>query len=183
MLPPHIMTSEPGSFAEHTIVRRKPQIIADVIAHNDYPAEIVAALKAFAREIAGGTVKPLQHNTPDAIFWRKAWQPWGDKTWRQLPWFFAEAYFYRRLLEHGIVDLAVNQARSALLTADRPDAAGNSGWRPSSNLSLSQSIQYAQSIRQAVEAAVADPADGTVPRPLRAARAGTDHHPAGDLLP
>ncbi|HET91580.1 MAG TPA: CHAT domain-containing protein [Chloroflexi bacterium] len=31
--------------------------------------------------------------------------------------------FYRRLVEHGQVDLAVNQARSTLLTAGRPDAA------------------------------------------------------------
>jgi len=32
------------------------------------------------------------------------------------------ATFYRRLLEHGQVDLAVNEARSTLLTAGRPDA-------------------------------------------------------------
>ena len=31
--------------------------------------------------------------------------------------------FYTRLLEHGLVDVAVNEARSALLTAGRPDAA------------------------------------------------------------
>jgi hypothetical protein len=30
---------------------------------------------------------------------------------------------YQRLLEHGQVDVAVNEARSALLTAGRPDAA------------------------------------------------------------
>jgi hypothetical protein len=33
------------------------------------------------------------------------------------------ATFYRRLLEHGEVDLAVNEARGTLLTAGRPDAA------------------------------------------------------------
>jgi hypothetical protein len=33
------------------------------------------------------------------------------------------ARFYERLLDHGQVDLAANQARSALLTADRTDAA------------------------------------------------------------
>lgn len=32
------------------------------------------------------------------------------------------ATFYRRLVEHGAVDLALNEARSALLTANRPDA-------------------------------------------------------------
>ena len=35
-----------------------------------------------------------------------------------------EAIFYRRLLEHGYVDQAVNEARSTLLTAGRSDAAG-----------------------------------------------------------
>ena len=33
------------------------------------------------------------------------------------------AMFYQRLLEHGQVDLATNEARSTLLTAGRPDAA------------------------------------------------------------
>lgn len=33
------------------------------------------------------------------------------------------ARFYKRLLEHGQVDLAMNEARSTLLTARRPDAA------------------------------------------------------------
>jgi hypothetical protein len=33
------------------------------------------------------------------------------------------AAFYKRLLEHGQVDVAVNEARSVLLTAGRPDAA------------------------------------------------------------
>ncbi|MCP4529767.1 MAG: CHAT domain-containing protein, partial [Delftia sp.] len=33
------------------------------------------------------------------------------------------ATFYRRLAEHGAVDLALNEARSTLLTAGRPDAA------------------------------------------------------------
>ncbi len=31
--------------------------------------------------------------------------------------------FYRRLAEHGLVDCALNEARSTLLTADQPDAA------------------------------------------------------------
>ena len=40
------MTSERGSFAEKTIVERKPQIIARVIEDHDYPPEIVRALEA-----------------------------------------------------------------------------------------------------------------------------------------
>jgi hypothetical protein len=49
--PPLLMTSEEGSFAQGTILNRKPQIIRQVLADMQYPAGIVAALKAFDREI------------------------------------------------------------------------------------------------------------------------------------
>jgi len=100
--PPLLMVSEPGSFAERTIVHRKPQIIANVIANNAYPPEIVNALSGLAHEIARECVQPLQEGTADPadkVFWHHAWRRWEGRTWRQLGWFFAETYFYRRLLE------------------------------------------------------------------------------------
>ncbi|MHB0859114.1 MAG: damage-control phosphatase ARMT1 family protein [Anaerolineae bacterium] len=99
MRPSPLMVSEPGSFAEHTIVQRKPAIIADVIASNDYPADIVHALYALAHEIAVLPVAPLTEVAPDVDFWLGSWRPWQGHTWMELPWFFAETYFYRRLLE------------------------------------------------------------------------------------
>ena len=99
MLPGLLMVSEPGSFAEQTIVRRKPRTIADVIAYNSYPEELLAALHALAQEIAQGWVAPLHEEAPDVDAWQRAWLPWEGKTWRQLGWYYAEAYFYRRVLE------------------------------------------------------------------------------------
>jgi len=99
MLPAPLMVSERGSFAEHTIVARKPQIIRDVLASNDYAAEIVARLRAFSEEIASEPVRPLRDVGPDLEMWRQALDPWRGHTWRQLPWFLAETLFYRRLLE------------------------------------------------------------------------------------
>lgn len=100
MLPALIMVSEPGSFAEHTILVRKPEIIANVIATNDYPPEIIDGLVLFEREIAEEVVASL---TPDGVgdeeLWRDAWRPWQGRTWRQVGWYLAETYFYRRLLE------------------------------------------------------------------------------------
>jgi len=99
-LPPPLMVSEAGSFAERTIVRRKPEIIADIIEQNDYGADIVAGLRDLALEIADGTVAPLRDlDVADVPFWHQAWKRWEGKTWRQLSWFFAETYFYRRVLE------------------------------------------------------------------------------------
>jgi uncharacterized protein with ATP-grasp and redox domains len=98
-LPPPLMTSEPGSFARKTIVERKPQIIARVIADHDYPPEIVADLERFRDEIARETVQPLQEDRGDAAFWNAQQAKYEGRTWLQLPWFFAETYFYRKLLE------------------------------------------------------------------------------------
>jgi len=93
------MTSEPGSFARLTIVERKPQIIQQVIADNDYPREIVAALDAFRTEIGQQPVRLLSEPASDAPFWNQEMAAYEGKTWLELPWYLAETYFYRRLLE------------------------------------------------------------------------------------
>lgn len=98
-LPPPLMTSEPGSFARATIVERKPQIIRQVIEDNAYPPDIVVALEAFADEIANRPIQPLHESAPDVDFWNDALTVYAGKTWLEVPWYFAETYFYRRLLE------------------------------------------------------------------------------------
>lgn len=99
-LPPPLMTSEPGSFARATIVERKPKIIAQVIADNAYPPEIVHALDDFTSELASGVIQPLNEAAPDVGLWNDTLAAaHAGKTWLEVPWYFAETYFYRRLLE------------------------------------------------------------------------------------
>jgi uncharacterized protein with ATP-grasp and redox domains len=98
-LPPLLMTSDPGSFARSTIVERKPQIIAQVIDDNGYPPEIVAALEAFRLEIAQHPIQPLTEPASDVASWNEQLAAYRGKTWLELPWYLAEATFYRRLLE------------------------------------------------------------------------------------
>ncbi len=98
-LPPPLMTLEPGSFARHTITERKPQIIQQVIEENGYPADIVGALETFRNEIAQGLIQPLTEQAPDLVAWNSKWAAYQAKTWLELPWYFAETFFYRRLLE------------------------------------------------------------------------------------
>jgi uncharacterized protein with ATP-grasp and redox domains len=93
------MTSDPGSFARATIVERKPQIIQRVIDDNAYPPDLVAGLKAFQDEIAGRPMQPLIEAAPDVEFWNTQLASYSGKTWLEIPWYFAETYFYRRLLE------------------------------------------------------------------------------------
>ena len=98
-LPPPLMTSDPGSFARSTIVERKPQIIRQVIEDNGYPPEIEEALNGFQGEIASGTLKPLTEAAPDSGFWNRETEAYLGRGWLELPWYFAETFFYRRLLE------------------------------------------------------------------------------------
>jgi hypothetical protein len=97
--PPPLMTSDPGSFARATIVERKPQIIRQVIQDNDYPPQIVRALDVFREEIASQPMQPLRESAPDVAGWNKAQSVYADKTWLEVPWYFAETFFYRKLLE------------------------------------------------------------------------------------
>ncbi len=98
-LPPPLMTSEPGSFARSTIVERKPQIIAQVLADHDYPAEIVAALHAFWDEIASQPMQPLREPAPDTALWNAELARYAGRAWLDAPWYFAETFFYRKLLQ------------------------------------------------------------------------------------
>jgi hypothetical protein len=97
------MTSEPGSFARKTIVERKPQILREVSQAHPYPPQILAALEAFADEIAAQPIAPLQDAAPgaasDVALWNEAWAAFEGQTWLEVPWYFAETFFYRRLME------------------------------------------------------------------------------------
>jgi uncharacterized protein with ATP-grasp and redox domains len=93
------MTSAKGSFAQYTIIKRKPEIIESVIRDNRYSGFILRSLMDFKAEIATGQVKPLTEKSSDTDFWNREWEKYSGRTWLDLPWYFAETYFYRRLLE------------------------------------------------------------------------------------
>ena len=97
--PPPLMTSEPGSFARATIIERKPQIIRQVRQDNAYPPAIEAALEDFRQEIASSPMQPLREDAPDVAGWNQAVSVYAGKTWLEVPWYFAEVFFYRKLLE------------------------------------------------------------------------------------
>jgi uncharacterized protein with ATP-grasp and redox domains len=98
-LPPFLMTSDPSSFARKTILERKPQIIRQVLADNAYPSVVVTALEAFRDEIASRPIQPLVESAPDGPDWNRELARYAGKTWLDIPWYFAETYYYRRLLE------------------------------------------------------------------------------------
>lgn len=98
-LPPLIMTSEPGAYARKTITERKPLIIDKILSDYDDTPTIRNALLALKEELAQGTIQPLHEETSDRTVWDQDLEPWIGRTWLQIPWFLAETFFYRRVLE------------------------------------------------------------------------------------
>ena len=92
--------SEPGSFAHATLTQRWPAIGRRTIAQNDFPPEIVENLEALLQELPYGLVRSLKDdNGPDLVAWASYLEPFLDQPWIDVPWYFAESYFYRRILE------------------------------------------------------------------------------------
>ncbi len=99
-IPEPLRASDPGSFAEKTVKIRLPAIGRRVIAENQFPAQINDRLEGLIQEIPGALIRPLQDRTAvDIHAWDAYTSPYLNQNWLQVPWFFAETYFYRRILE------------------------------------------------------------------------------------
>ena len=98
-LPPLIMTSDKDSFAQRTIRERKPQIIHQILSSHDFTPAIRQSLLDFEIELVSSRVQPLHEEASDTQVWLQELQSWIGKSWIELPWLLAEAYFYRRVLE------------------------------------------------------------------------------------
>ncbi len=98
-LPPPLLTSEPGSFAYRTFKVRIPPIIQEAVEINSFPDDIRRALEELRDEVQQGTIRGLREAAPDRWFWDQAARPWVGRTWLDVPWYWAEAFVYRRLIE------------------------------------------------------------------------------------
>lgn len=99
-LPPSLVGSEVGSFTEFTITQRMPAIARRVIVENNFIPEINTSLENLAQELPGGYLPPLINDTgADFPAWHTYLASYIGQRWLDVPWFFAETYFYRLILE------------------------------------------------------------------------------------
>jgi hypothetical protein len=98
-LPPLILTSEPDSFAQRTFAVRVPRIIQETLELNSFPDDIRTALEELRMEILNGRIRGLNEEAPDKGFWDAVSRPYLGRTWLDIPWYWGEAYMYRRILE------------------------------------------------------------------------------------
>lgn len=147
-IPPPLMMSEPGSFAHTTLTQRWPAIARRTIAENDFPPKIIENLETLIQELPYGKVRSLQDdNGPDLSVWAGYLEPFLGERWIDIPWYFAESYFYRRFLEatqyflpgtqHGVDPFASQKRASLETTLDAIRAIANqiNAW---SNTQLSE---------------------------------------------
>ncbi|MCU0500937.1 MAG: damage-control phosphatase ARMT1 family protein, partial [Anaerolineae bacterium] len=99
-LPPPILTSELGSFAQDTLRRRIPAILQEAIDLNpDGDGGTQRGLEELGTELHSGRIRELREDAPDVALWNAVSAPHFGRSWLDVPWYWAEAYFYRRLLE------------------------------------------------------------------------------------
>lgn len=99
-IPPPLCGSDPDSFAEDTITRRLPRIGRRVVDENEFARAVEGRLLALIAELPQGEIRFLQdEKSPDAEDWARYIAAHAGDSWLDVPWFFAETYFYRRILE------------------------------------------------------------------------------------
>ncbi len=99
-VPDFLRGKEIGSFAHDTIVRRLPSIARRTLAENSFPLSVAHAFEQLISEIPHAPIRPLEDpDAPDAQAWESYVAPHLGMDWLEIPWLFAEFYFFRRILE------------------------------------------------------------------------------------
>jgi uncharacterized protein with ATP-grasp and redox domains len=99
-IPEPLRGRDPGSFAQHTVSKRLPELGRLALAENDFPPTRAARLEALVDEMPAGLIRQLDDpSAPDLPDWQTYTTPYAGQDWLEVPWLFAEHYFYRRLLE------------------------------------------------------------------------------------
>jgi hypothetical protein len=99
-LPEPLRAAETPSFTNYSVVVRLVDIARRTLAENAFPLETVKRIHALMSEIPNGKIRPVDTpRAPDNAAWAEYIRPLIGMNWLQVPWFFAEQYFYRRVLE------------------------------------------------------------------------------------
>jgi len=98
--PPPLRGVEANTFAHSSVAIRLPNIGRRTLEENHFPAQVSDKIVALIEEIPYTQIRLLEDSgAPDSDDWQGYLTPCLDQNWLQVPWFFAEAYFYRRILE------------------------------------------------------------------------------------
>ncbi|GAB6899859.1 damage-control phosphatase ARMT1 family protein [Kineosporia succinea] len=91
-----VITSTDG-FPRSVLRDRHPELLARVLDGVPYPPEIRLAVNGLLHEIEG-PILPLSDTHGDAALWAEWAAPYLGRSWYEVPFLWAENYFYRKLL-------------------------------------------------------------------------------------
>jgi len=99
-LPPAIRGGEMSTWAYDTITVRQPVIVNRVMQENELSLGARGRLLHLIGEIPTGPIRQIRNpGAPDEGQWRRYVAPFLGWNWLEVPWFFGEMYFYRRIVE------------------------------------------------------------------------------------
>jgi uncharacterized protein with ATP-grasp and redox domains len=98
--PPPIYPDQPGTWAHSTVVKRLPEIARRALRENDFSKGAKDNLTELIDDIPDRPIRQLKdQGSPDQQAWESWIAPREGKSWLEVSWFFAEHYFYRRIME------------------------------------------------------------------------------------
>ncbi len=103
----YISAIDPHSFARFTIEKRLPSILDKVIAAKLFDDEIQERLIKLKNDLPDLKVQALQLEKDEINYWENFFEEYAHKSILEIPFFYAEMYFYRYLL--NITDFATNR--------------------------------------------------------------------------
>jgi hypothetical protein len=99
-LPEPLRAAEIPSFTNYSVVVRLPDIARRTLKENDFSPETIVQVQALIDEIPSGKIRQIDTPlAPDSNEWAGYIRRYEGMDWLEIPWFFAEEYFYRRILE------------------------------------------------------------------------------------
>lgn len=99
-IPDSLRGIEMGTFTYDSIVQRLPDIGRRMLGENNFLAPVKRKIETLLEEIPNAQIRPIDDpDAPDASDWASYVAPYLNQNWLEVPWFFSEAYFYRRALE------------------------------------------------------------------------------------
>ncbi|MBN1119635.1 MAG: protein-glutamate O-methyltransferase family protein [Anaerolineae bacterium] len=99
-LPESLRAAEIGTFTEKSVAVRLPTIGRRVLAENDFPPGIRREYETFIDEIPHAPMPLIDDpGAPDEADWKRYGAQYAGLNWLEVPWFYSEFYFYRRILQ------------------------------------------------------------------------------------
>ena len=87
------------SFARFTLQYRLPAIIDGILKDNKYESKIEADLKGLKDKVIHGKIDDSIASGPDLAQWNIWIDSFRTMSWFEVPFYFAEAYFYRLVID------------------------------------------------------------------------------------